>query len=50
MILLLVAGNVPGTLQFAARFPLHLVANEHGKSGRGFAKRRATEDYGADNG
>jgi len=38
MILLLVAGNVPGTLQFAARFPLRLVANEHGKSGRGFAE------------
>jgi hypothetical protein len=33
MILLLVAGNVPGTLQFAARFPLRSVANKHGNPG-----------------
>jgi hypothetical protein len=33
MILLLVAGNVPGTLQFAARSPLRPVANKHGNPG-----------------
>jgi len=38
MILLLVAGNVPGTLQFAARFPLRPVANEHGNPAHGSAK------------
>jgi len=49
VILVLVAGNVPATLQIAACFPLRPVTKRAWRSERDFVQRRPTKDYGAEN-
>ena len=48
MIQVLVAGNVPATLQIAARIPLRPVANKDGNLGRLRGASPPTKDYGAE--